>query len=94
MNYQKPKRAIVPTPTTATEALHTQLVQAMSLHYMPLLTAELLIANRKGCYATVINSTYDNTPIEQLLGTVNAKFATEQVLENLTHSISAVVSTK
>ena len=90
MSYTKPSKPIIPTPANATAELHTKLVQAMSLHYMQVLTPELMIAHRKGCYATVINSTFDNTPIEQLIGTANAKVATEEVLNNISRSFSAV----
>ena len=91
MSYNKPTaKAVIPTPATASEELHNRLVQAMSLHYMQLLTPELMIAHRKGCYATIINSTFDNTPIEQLIGTANAKVATEEVLNNISRSFSAV----
>jgi len=79
-----------PTPTNATEALHTKLVQAITLHYINVLTPELLIAHRKGCYAVIINSTYDTQPIEKLIGTNNAKLATEQVLKNLTANFSNI----
>ncbi len=62
----------------------------MILHYGQILTTELLIGNRKGCYAVIINSTYEGALLEQLLGTGNAKLATESVLHNLTEDISTI----
>ena len=87
MSYN-PKQ--IPTPESATDELHNKLVQAITLHYIEILTPTLMITHRKGCYATVINSTYDNKPIEQLLGTNNAKILTEQVLNNISASFSTV----
>jgi hypothetical protein len=93
VTYKKPSRPVIPTPETASEELHNSLVAQMTAHYTPILTANILMANRKGAYAMVINSTIDNTPLEQLIGTQNAKVATEQVLSAVTKQFSAI-STK
>lgn len=90
MSYNNTPKQVIPTPATATEELHNKLVIAMTLHYGQILTTELLIGNRKGCYAVIINSTYEGTLLEQLLGTGNAKLATEAVLHNLTADISTI----
>ena len=83
-------RPVVPTPAGATDALHNSTVEAYSKHFTGILTPQLLIANRKNCYATVINGTTNGLPLEQILGTENAKVATEQILNNLTAEISKV----
>ncbi len=90
MSYTKSSRQVIPTPTTATTELHTATVTRATTHFTKILTPELMIAHRKGAYALVINSTYDNIPLEQLLGTINAKIATEEVLNNISATISAV----
>ena len=88
----KSSRPVIPTPPTASEELHNEVVSKMTAHFSNVLTPTVMIANRKGAYATVINATYDNVPLEQLLGTVNAKVATEQVLTAISAGYSAVSS--
>jgi hypothetical protein len=83
-------RATIPTPTTATMELHNSIVSSFVSHFAGILTPELMIAHRKGCYATVINATYAGIPLEQTLGTDNAKLATEQVLNDIQARYSAV----
>ena len=90
MNYTKSTKTVIPTPATATEELHERLVIAITLHYTKILTPELLIAHRKGCYAVIINSTWEGSPIEYVLGSANAKVLTEQVLNNLLADISTI----
>ena len=85
-------RPVVATPASASEALHQSLVVAYTAHFSGILSADLLISNRKACYATVINGTMDGKPLEQLLGTENAKVATEQILQGITANISTVPS--
>ena len=83
-------RATIPTPTTATMELHNSIVSSFVSHFAGILTPELMIAHRKGCYATVINATYAGIPLEQTLGTDNAKLATEQVLNDIQARYSTV----
>jgi len=90
MAYSKPNKQTIPTPATATEELHNSFVAHFTNHFAKVLTPTIMITARKGAYATVINSTYDNTPIEQVLGSDNAKALTEQVLNNISAGISAV----
>ena len=93
MSYTKsPKaqRPIIQTPANATEALHASTVKAYTAHFAGILTPELMISQRKGCYATVINGTMNGQSLEAILGTENAKFATQQVLESITASIAVV----
>ena len=94
MSYNKTKstRPVIPTPANASEELHHSLVGKMVSHYSEILTPTIMIANRKGAYATVINTTIDNTPLEQILGTTNAKVATEQVLQAVTAQYSAITT--
>jgi len=93
MSYAKQQRPTIPTPATATEALHTSVVTAYTKHFAGVLTPTLMISSRKACYATVINGVMDGKPLEQILGTDNAKIATEQILSNITATISTVPST-
>ena len=90
MSYNKPARATIPTPASATAELHTALVASYTNHFSTILTPELMIAHRKGCYATVINGTTNNLTLEQQLGTENAKIATEQILNGISARYSAV----
>ena len=83
-------RATIPTPTTATMELHNSIVSSFVSHFAEILTPALMIAHRKGCYATVINATYAGIPLEQTLGTDNAKLATEQVLNDIQARYSTV----
>ena len=84
-------RTVIPTPATATMELHNDIVASFTAHFTGILTPELMIAHRKGCYATVINATtYDGKSLEQILGTDNAKIATEQVLNAIQARYSAV----
>lgn len=84
------KSTNIPAPAEATLEYCQAIESAFTTHFEPILTAELLIAHRKGCYATVINSMYDNKPLEQLVGTANAKLLTERVLNNITTTIATV----
>lgn len=91
MGYQtKQQRPIVQTPATATDALHTSLVASYTKHFSTILTPALMIAHRKGAYATVINGTSNGQTLETQLGTANAKIATEQILNNITAGFSVV----
>jgi hypothetical protein len=83
-------RATIPTPNTATMELHNSIVSSFVSHFAEILTPALMIAHRKGCYATVINATYAGIPLEQTLGTDNAKLATEQVLNDIQARYSTV----
>jgi len=89
-NFNKATKAVIPTPATLTEESFNNIVASATTHYAELLTPELLISNRRGCYATVINSTYDNKPLEQVVGSANAKVATEMILSGVTSSFSAI----
>jgi len=59
-------------------------------HFAGILTPELMIAHRTGCYATVINGTQGGLKLEAILGTDNAKVATEEILNNISASIAVV----
>lgn len=89
-NTKSPARAITPTPANATQELHNATVEAYTRHFASILTPELLIAHRTGCYATVINGTQAGLKLEAILGTDNAKLATEEILNNITASIAVV----
>ena len=89
-NYTKQTKPVIATPATATEALHQEVVTAFTAHFSNVLTPTIMITSRKGAYATVINGTYKGVSLEQTLGTVNAKVATEQVLGAISAQISAV----
>jgi hypothetical protein len=88
--FNQAPRASIPTPTTATLELHNSIVASFTAHFAEILTPALMIAHRKGCYATVINATYGGIPLEQTLGSENAKTATEQVLNAIQARYSAV----
>lgn len=83
-------RPEIATPADATEELHTAMVNAYTAHFSGILSADLMISQRKACYATVINGTMNGKPLEQILGTKNAKIATQDILDNITAGISAV----
>ena len=89
-NQTKSTRPIIATPANASEELHASLVSAYTRHFSAILTPQLMIAHRKGCYATVINGTHGGLTLEQGLGTANAKVATEQILNSITASFSEV----
>lgn len=90
MAYTKQK-PITPTPATATNELHNSLVASYTNHFSGILTPELMIAHRKGCYATVINATtQEGLTLEVQLGTNNAKVATEQILNAIQARYSVV----
>lgn len=88
--YTKNKPALVATPATATEELHTKVVAELTAHYSQLLKVSTMITHRKGCYATVINSRINGVSLEDTLGTNNAKVATEQVLNNISQGFSSI----
>ena len=91
MSYPKnQQRAIIATPATANAELHNSIVASMVTHFTPLLGVDLMVANRKGCYATVINSTINGISLENTLGTVKAKAATEEVLTAISANISTI----
>jgi len=89
-NYKKPVKASIPTPASATQDTCEQTEEAILAHYREVLTLPLLVSNRKGCYATIINSTINGQPLEQVVGTDNAKFMTETVLNKISASFSAI----
>jgi len=76
-NYSRPT---IQAPTTATlevcEALEAKLVT----HYAKHIKLDSLLANRKGCYAMIINSTINKVSLETTVGTANGKLLTENVL--------------
>ena len=90
MSYTKQTRTTIATPATASEELHTTLVQAYTAHFSKVLTPTLMISQRKGCYATVINATSNGVSLEANLGTINAKIATEQILAGVARAYSEV----
>jgi len=90
MAYTKSIKTIIPKPATTDQALSDRITIAITLHYTTILTPELLIAHRTGCYAVIINSTWEGTPIDQVLGTAWAKALTNQVLANLMTDISTI----
>ena len=88
--YTNNKSTKVATPATATPAFCQALEADIVAHYEPILTPDLLIGNRKGCYATVINSTISGINLTNTIGTDYAKEMTEAVLNRLTANISAI----
>ena len=91
MSYNtKAKRPVIPTPTTATQELHDLTVARIVAHYQPILGLDLLIGHRSSCYGLIINSTVEGAKLESLLGSTNAKVATEQALEALLGSVSVI----
>ena len=89
-NYNKPNKPSIPTPTSCTEAVFDKSVADLTKHYTKVLTPTIMITSRKGAYATVINSTYKSLPLDQVLGSDNAKVATEMVLTNISRTISTI----
>jgi hypothetical protein len=85
-------RAVIPTPNACTEEVFNKTVAILSSHYSTVLTPTTMITARKGCYATVINSTIDDVPLEQFMGSVNAQVATEIVLNAVKRSYSAITT--
>lgn len=89
-SFQAPARISVPTPQGASHELHQSLVESFTAHFAKVLTPELMIAHRKGAYATVINATTGGKTLEELLGTDNAKLAVEQILNDIQSAYSVV----
>jgi len=77
----------VATPATATSEFCLALEAKLVAHYEPILTPELLIAHRKACYGTVINSTIGDTSLVNTIGTDYSKEMTEVVLNRLISTI-------
>lgn len=84
------KSTKVATPATATPEFCQALEVKLINHYADKLTPELLIAHRKGCYATVINSRIAGVDLTNTIGTDYAKEMTEAVLNNLAERISTI----
>ena len=88
-----PARPIVPTPVTATVEVIQATEARVQAHFAKVFTPELLIAQRKATYATVINSTNsEGLTLEQQVGSENAKILTTNVLNSLLRDISTVPS--
>jgi hypothetical protein len=83
-------RPVVARPATATDQACIALEARLVAHYEPILNPQMLITARKGCYATVINSTISGMSLENTVGTAIAKEMTEAVLDKLTASISTI----
>jgi len=82
MSYTKQQqRPVVPTPATASEELHAELVTKYTTHFKAIISLDMLLANRKSVFGLVINSHHNNLTLEQALGSVNATIATGQVLD-------------
>lgn len=90
MSYQKPQRQIIQAPSTATEEVCKALEAKLTTHYSKHLKIDALLANRKGCYAMVINSTINDTTLENTVGTANAKLMTENVLTAVTAKYTTI----
>lgn len=88
MSYTKSTK--IPTPQHVTEEVFNDYVEGYTNHFAKILTPELMIAHRKGCYATVINGTFRGNTLEESLGTDNAKVATERILNTIASRYSAV----
>lgn len=88
----KTQRAVIATPPTATVEVCQATETTLVTHYTKLLTPELVIGSRKGTYALVINSSIDGMPLEQMVGTENAKFMTENVLSAVTSNLSTITT--
>ena len=89
-NFKQPTKQSTPTPASCTEAIFDSAVTDLTKHYTKVLTPTIMITARKGAYATVINSTYKSLPLDQVLGTDNAKVVTEMVLANISRTISTI----
>ena len=88
--FNNAPKAIIPTPVSLTEAQFNTTISIMVAHYSTILTTELLIAHRKGCYASIINTTINGVALDVVLGSTNAKVATEMALSELTTAISNI----
>ena len=88
------KRPTIPTPETATEELHADVVSSIVSTFVTAIKQEAiihyLVSERKGLYALIINTVYKGQSLETTLGTVNAKQATEDVLRGLSAGIFSV----
>ena len=91
-NYKPATKTVTPTPATLTEEIFNNTVALVRSHYEPIITPELLITNRRGIYALIINSTVDGNSLETALGTANAKACTETVLNTLSARISTITT--
>lgn len=91
MSYQnKPVRKVIPTPASASEELHADLVKRYSAHFTKVLDVNTLISSRKGCYATIINATHNGLTLEEALGSVNAQVATSDILTTITAKLTVI----
>jgi len=93
MAYQnnKTQRAVISAPANS-DAKHRDAVFASCYnHFSKVLTPELIIANRKACYATIINAKDTNgIKLEALVGSVHAKDITEAVIDSITTTMSTI----
>jgi len=91
-NYkqQPSKNTIIPAPVTATKEFCQATEKAFIEHFATVLTPSIMIAHRKGAYATVINATVNGIQLDQAIGTVYAKELTEAVLNGISQRFSAV----
>lgn len=90
MSYKNNNQSKIARPASATNEFCQGLEAKLVAHYEKILTPALLIANRKGCYATVINSTISTIPLVDTVGSDICKVLTETVLNKITASISTI----
>ena len=90
MSNTKYTRPTIQAPATATLEACTALEAKLTTHYAKHLKIDSLLANRKGCYAMVINSTINDTSLENTVGTANAKLLTENVLTAITAKYTSI----
>lgn len=86
----KQARPVVNTPADFTEANYNKLVEDFSAHFTTAIPPTIMIGNRKGAYACIINGTYQGIALEAIAGTVNAKAITNAVMHNIMVSIATV----
>ena len=76
-----------------TQEIGDAIVANLVAHYEPMLSIELLIENRKGIYALVINSKDTNgSTIESLYGTQVAKDIVAVVLDQLSAPYATIAT--
>ena len=85
MSYPKnQQRATIAIPATATQELEDELVAKYTTYFTGVFTKELLVAFSTPCFSTVMNITNkDGKKLEHLLGSDNAKAATNLILTAL-----------
>jgi len=94
MSYNKPT---FNQPSTWTQQHSNEMVEDYSAHFTNVLSLNTILANRSGCYATIINAQQVvdekgtlSLPMDQEVGTANAKSMTETILYNIVSTHATV----